>query len=68
VYQSGDDDLDGKLDIDETWVCTCSDPAEADDFTNTAEATFEDELHGKATDSDTADVEVSTRDHSGEER
>jgi len=58
VYQSGDDDLDGKLDIDETWVYTCSGPAEADDFTNTAEATFEDMLGGQATDSDTADVEV----------
>jgi archaellum component FlaG (FlaF/FlaG flagellin family) len=58
VYDSGDVGASGKLDVGETWVYTCSGPAEADDFTNTAEATFEDDLGFDVSDSGTADVEV----------
>ncbi|MHA2374634.1 MAG: DUF7507 domain-containing protein [Candidatus Thorarchaeota archaeon] len=58
LFVSGDDNFNGLLDIGEIWVYSCTGPAEADDFINTALATFRDELGLEVSDSGTADIEV----------
>jgi uncharacterized repeat protein (TIGR01451 family) len=61
AYQSGDADGDNLLDLTETWIYTCPHvvtAADGESFVNTATATGTDELGGKASDDDTATVEV----------
>jgi hypothetical protein len=61
VLQSGDANSDGKLDLTESWVYTCthvvtsSDP---DPLVNTATAVGTDEIGGTASDDDTATVDI----------
>jgi hypothetical protein len=57
VFQSGDDG-DALLESAEVWVYQCSGPAEADDFVNTATATFEDVFGQDVSDSGQASVTV----------
>ncbi len=57
AYQSGDDG-DGKLEPAEIWVYTCSGAAEADNFVNTATATFQDFFGQEISDSGQATVTV----------
>ncbi len=57
AYQSGDDG-DSKLEPAEVWVYECSGPAEANNFVNTATATFQDIFGQEVSDSGQATVTV----------
>ncbi|MEM7530773.1 MAG: SdrD B-like domain-containing protein [Chloroflexota bacterium] len=57
TFVSGDTDNDGELDLDETWVYTCTTPIN-EDTTNTATVTGDDPLNNTVTDDDTAFVDV----------